>query len=1012
MTLFRRRVLFVCVATLAMLAGTVVWSAPRANESSQTATSAAPSESTESNSSTTSPSTTSPSTTIVPGAKSSRFSGSPVSPPTQRIDPKVDADIAAVGSTEVLVTFDAQPVGSDDEKRAEVRSGIDAITSALPPGSWSIVSETPTVPVANLVIDASALAVIDQLSGIQRVQSALTEFFPAEIADGIGPTSDLAPSATTSTMGAEVAWAAGFKGAGTTIAVIDTGVQIDHPYLMNGTVQKTVGEACFAGAPGYKSTCPDGVPMAIDAPSKVGAGAPCPIDIIQGGQKECSHGTHVAGIAAGGNGTGTSGIAPGASLISIQVFAYNYSTNRLTADSGDIDAALQWLYNRRADFPNLTAVNLSLAGSLKYPDASASPARITFCDSDYPSTKYRVQQLRELGIATVVASGNDSWTDGVAAPACLSNVVTVSALSGGSGDVRAPYANVGPQVNLFAPGTLTSSIPCNGSGVLSGTSMATPAVAGSIALLRQGSVADTVSLLEDTGTTVSGFPSVKLDRALVGLPGPPRLVNGLASGSSVALSWLAPQVNAGTVADYTVTASPGGQTCTTSGLSCTISSLDTTKSYVFTIVATGTGGVGAGASTPSIPLANVPVPPTDYVSLVPARLLDTRSVASGASTIDGNDLGCGAVGQGVANVRTLVVEGRGGVPTSGVDAVALNVTIAAPTASSFLSVYAGGTTTPGTSSINFVAGQIVPNMVIVKVGTDGRINILNALGSTQVVVDVVGWFPDGSDYTGVDPQRLLDTRTAAEGGGPTVAPSFQGIGPVGPRQTLKLPVIGRGTIPATGVGAVALNVTAVSPTGSSFLTVYPFGAALPNASNLNFTAGQTVANMVIAKVGADGSISIYNALGSTQVLVDIVGWFPPEVPPPAVSEYTGIVPERFLDTRTCNGCFTIDDEFVGIGPVAPQQSLPLQITGRGSIPSSGVGSVALNVTGAGSSASSYLTVYPFGAARPTASNLNFLPGQVVPNMVIVKLGADGQIAIFNAAGSTSVVVDVVGWFPG
>ena len=188
--------------------------------------------------------------------------------------------------------------------------------------------------------------------------------------------------------------------------------------------------------------------------------------------------------------------------------------------------------------------------------------------------------------------------------------------------------------------------------------------------------------------------------------------------------------------------------------------------------------------------------------------------------------------------------------------------------------------------------------------------------------------------------------------------------------------------------------------------MYPFGAARPTASNLNFTAGQTVANMVISKVGADGKIAIYNGQGSTQVLVDIVGWFP------TASEYTGIVPERFLDTRTCTGCLTVDGQYVGIGPLVAQQSLSLPITGRGSIPSTGVGSVALNVTVAGSSASGYLTVYPDGATRPTASNLNFLPGQVVPNMVIVKLGVDGKIAIFNAAGSTSVVVDVVGWFPG
>jgi hypothetical protein len=404
-------------------------------------------------------------------------------------------------------------------------------------------------------------------------------------------------------------------------------------------------------------------------------------------------------------------------------------------------------------------------------------------------------------------------------------------------------------------------------------------------------------------------------------------------------------------------------------------------------------------------MSNVPALPADYVPLVPARFLDTRSMATGARTFDGNDLGCGAVGQGLSNVRTLVVEGRGGVPSSGVDAVAVNVTVVSPTASNYLTVYPSGTTKPNASNINFVAGQTIPNMAIVKVGNDGKIAIYNEGGSTQVIVDVVGWFPDGSDYTGVDPQRLLDTRTVAQGGETTIDGAFRGVGALAAQQTLLLSVVGRGTIPATGVGAVALNVTVTSPTAANYLTVYPSGAAKPTASNLNFAAGQTIANMVIAKVGSDGKIAIFNNAGSTQVLVDVVGWFP------AVSEYSAIVPQRFLDTRSCGGCDTIDGQYEGLGPLTPAQAYPLQITGRGSIPSSGVGSVALNVTVVGSTASNYLTVYPFGAAQPAASNLNFVGGQTIANMVIVKLGTGGKITLYNRDGFTPVLVDVVGWFP-
>ena len=982
------RVLVLCVALLVLVAGGGFWIAARPGTDT-TATDAPPV-------------VTAPTTSTTEVDKLLALKAPlPRVAPAERVAPAVSAAIAATGTTEVLVVFDAEISGTDDEKRAQVQAGIDSITESLPVGSWSVAGETPTDPTANLIIDARALSVLQERQGIRRVQSALHEFYPAEVSSSEGLSSELGVSANLATMGASTpvtgAWASGFKGAGKTIAVLDTGVQTDHPFLMNGTVQKTVGEACFASAFGYSTTCPGGASMSVSEPSKVGAGAPCPVDIVIGTQKECTHGTHVAGIAVGGDGTGNSGIAPEASLISVQVFSYKYSTNRITSNTGDIDDALQWLYNRRADFPGLTAVNLSLGDGLLYTG---------FCNATEASTFSKVQQLLNVGIVTVVAAGNESRTTGVSAPACLSNVVTVSALASGSGaDLRAPYSNIGPQVNVFAPGTLTSSIPCDGIAPMAGTSMATPAVSGAIAILRQGTVGDTVALLEDSGGPVAGYaqPSVKLNNAIVGLPGPTGSVSGVASGSQVAVSWSAASPGSGTLSSYTVTAAPGGQSCTTSGLTCTVTGLDPTKSYVFTVVPTGSSGVGPGRSSATIPMPNVPAVPADYVPLTPARFLDTRSMATGARTFDGNDLGCGAVGQGLVNVRTLVVEGRAGIPSTGVDAVAVNVTVVSPTSSNYVTVYPSGTPKPNASNINFVAGQNIPNMAIVKVGNDGKIAIYNEGGSTQVIVDVVGWFPDGSDYTGVDPQRLLDTRSCTDCD--TIDGLYEGEGALVAQETFLLPVVGRGTIPLTGVGAVALNVTVASPTASNYLTVYPSGAPQPTASNLNFTAGQTIANMVIAKVGNDGQIAIYNNAGSTQVLVDVVGWFP------AVSEYTGIVPQRFMDTRSCSGCDTIDGQNEGLGALTPAQAYPLQITGRGSIPSSGVGSVALNVTVVGSTASNYLTVYPFGAAQPTASNLNFVGGQTIANMVIVKLGTGGKITLFNRDGVTPVLVDVVGWFP-
>ena len=125
-------------------------------------------------------------------------------------------------------------------------------------------------------------------------------------------------------------------------------------------------------------------------------------------------------------------------------------------------------------------------------------------------------------------------------------------------------------------------------------------------------------------------------------------------------------------------------------------------------------------------------------------------------------------------------------------------------------------------------------------------------------------------YHPVTPARILDTRT---GPGPT--------GRLGYGCHIDVQVTGVGGVPASGVSAVVLNVTATQPSRGSFLTVYPTDASLPTASNLNFVQGQTVPNLVTVKVGADGKVKLYNAAGQTHVIFDVVGWYgdTPDGPP-------------------------------------------------------------------------------------------------------------------------------------
>ncbi|MCU1396362.1 MAG: hypothetical protein JWM34_4790 [Ilumatobacteraceae bacterium] len=387
-----------------------------------------------------------------------------------------------------------------------------------------------------------------------------------------------------------------------------------------------------------------------------------------------------------------------------------------------------------------------------------------------------------------------------------------------------------------------------------------------------------------------------------------------------------------------------------------------------------------------------------FHGLSPARLMDTRS---GMPTIDGQFAAGGKVAANGSASVTVV--GRGGVPSTGVGAVALNVTVTNPTGSGYLTVFPAGQQQPTASNLNFTPGLTIPNMVLVPVGAGGQVTVFNSAGTSDVIVDVLGWFPTGAAFTGLNPARLLDTRP----GFATIDAAFAGAGPVQANKATSFAVTGRGGVPASGVGAVALNVTVTDPDGPGYLTVAPDASKIPTASNLNFTPKQTIPNMVVVPVAADGSVAVFNGSGGTaNVIVDVLGWFP------TGTAFSGLTPARLLDTRFGSlSTATIDGIDAGGGAIPANSTLNVVVTGRGGVPASGAGAVALNVTVTNPTGSGYLTVYPAGTHAPTASNLNFIPGQTIPNMVIVPVGNNGEISIFNSAGSSDVLVDVLGWFP-
>lgn len=331
-------------------------------------------------------------------------------------------------------------------------------------------------------------------------------------------------------IGATSANTGGFSGNGTVVAVLDSGVDKTHPFLSG----RVVSEACFSTTySGYASTsvCPGGVPTSTVS----GSGMPCSIE-------GCDHGTHVAGIVAGSN-TSFSGVAPNAGLIAIQVFSrFDNSTTCggsapcILTYSSDQIKALQRVYDLRSTF-NIAAVNMSLGGG-RYTNQAD-------CDAANLAMKAAIANLRSANIATLIASGNEGYTDSIAAPGCISSAISVGSTHDAAGqfndcdgnylgtssvDEIACYSNSASYLNLLAPGSvINSAIPGGGYANFNGTSMATPQAAGAWALLKQKLPALTVTqglnALASTGTAVvdprNGVskPRININQALSSLGG-------------------------------------------------------------------------------------------------------------------------------------------------------------------------------------------------------------------------------------------------------------------------------------------------------------------------------------------------------------------------------------------------------------------------------------------------------------------------------------------------------------
>ena len=405
------------------------------------------------------------------------------------------------------------------------------------------------------------------------------------------------------------------------------------------------------------------------------------------------------------------------------------------------------------------------------------------------------------------------------------------------------------------------------------------------------------------------------------------------------------------------------------------------------------------------------VPQGGFHPLNPTRLLDTRTgvgINSGAMRPGDGRLGDPNPVNRRAETRNheVKVTGVAGIPASGVSAVLLNVTAVAPPSWGFVSVaprppavgdifndqatYSGF---PSTSNLNLTGGETVPNLVLARVGAGGTIRFTYAgFGSMHVIADVAGWFDTGAPgvlqgglgFTGVAPARLLDTRSGIG----------DKIGRFRSGDDRALKVTGVAGVPVDAQ-SVVVNITSGSPSRVGYVTAYPDGQARPNASNLNVNAGQTRSNLAGVKGGANGMNRLAALETDTDLVVDVFGYYSA-----GGGATTTITPVRVVDSR------------IGLGTAGrafgPHEARDVQVAGVSVIPGNAT-AVVLNVTAVDTSSWGWLTVWPAGQRQPASSNLNWDAGRFVPNLVIVAVGANGSVSIYNDNGNANILVDVLGY---
>jgi subtilisin family serine protease len=385
------------------------------------------------------------------------------------------------GRVRVIVQLDLETVAEGRlpdavavaQQRAAIAGVQGEVLLAVATSPHRVTARFRTIPFFGLEASAPALEALEASPRVLRVTEDRPE--PPHLAT------------STPLVEATGAVAAGLDGSGQVAAILDTGVDGAHGFLAG----KVVSEACFSDG----GDCPDRSTMSI------GPGSAIPCSYASSG---CQHGTHVAGIAAG-SGSTFDGVAPGADVIAVQVFSkftgpacFGAGENPCAASypSNQIQG-LEHVYSLRASF-SIAAANMSLGG--------ATFTLQSECDASSAARKAAIDNLRSVGIATVISSGNDGLSSAISQPGCISSAVSVGSTT--KSDQVSSFSNSASFLDLLAPGSsIQSSVPGGGFAVFNGTSMAAPHVTGAWAILKQqdpsASVDAVLAALESTGLPVT-----------------------------------------------------------------------------------------------------------------------------------------------------------------------------------------------------------------------------------------------------------------------------------------------------------------------------------------------------------------------------------------------------------------------------------------------------------------------------------------------------------------------------